>query len=300
MCRPLLVALFLLGTFGCESVPPIPSTSACSSDSQCPEGLQCMALSGCNQDEDGNGVADIVDSCEAAAGSEANLCADSERGALSECMSRVGLQFCDRDLNANGHPDLIDLGMHPAEDCSVCTPSSGDFYTSCNPACFTIIAEATMTPPSEGSDDDRPIDSPADQAPPSDPVGGGCSSLIVSGGLVWNDSSYEVSIGNSEDDMLDLSFFSSLTGTFDLASDANANYLTCDQCLLAFKGTTTYFQRSGSLTLSPDSLVEEGIANVTLSEVILEEITIDEDYVSTPVPNGDCLQLSSPITLVSP
>lgn len=92
-----------------------------------------------------------------------------------------------------------------------------------------------------------------------------------------------------------------LSGTFDLASGGDANYATCSRCLrvatdaLAASGAKQFFQQSGTLTLPAGSNHIAGVINATLTDVTLVEVTIapSPSFVSTPVPNGQCLHIAS-------
>lgn len=90
-------------------------------------------------------------------------------------------------------------------------------------------------------------------------------------------------------------------GAFDLASDINANYASCDQCILvaqdfvdsAPQPTKIFFQTSGTLDVRGTDL--PGVApDLTLiwNNLHLVEVTIDPDtYESIPVPDGDCFDV---------
>ena len=54
-----------------------------------------------------------------------------------------------------------------------------------------------------------------------------------------------------------------------------------------------YFQRSGTLNLTTVNSPPDGVFAGTLVNVELEEVTIDDNYVSTPVPGGGCLRIVS-------
>ena len=85
---------------------------------------------------------------------------------------------------------------------------------------------------------------------------------------------------------------------FDLASGNNASFATCDQCVLVTQdvsGTTAskyFYQSAGSIQVNKPPISSGGISG-SLSNVTLVEVTIDSNYVSTPVPGGACLHVSS-------
>ena len=301
MLRLLLLGLSLL--IGACSESPNPTTSACSSDSDCADGLQCMALSGCEQDRDGNGIADIVDACEAGGG----YACDASFGVLSECLEQEGVLFCDRDLNGNGHPDLVDLGMYPDDNCSQCEPNPP---AGCNAYCFTIDGETTMaaTTGNETSDTAGSVGGQND-ATPSDTSE--CLVVEAADTLQWDAENERYTlplfnIGGPGDDILAVEFYGdpNATGAFNLASDTNANYETCTECVVVVQeagqeGVTFFFQQSGTLTVSADSAIMNGQLTMTLESLTLREVTLEgpNGITSVPVAGGACLAFDSPLTL---
>lgn len=96
-------------------------------------------------------------------------------------------------------------------------------------------------------------------------------------------------------------FDGELSGTFDLSMGTDANYSTCSRCMRAVSdavgpaGTAKqFFQQSGTLTIPAGSNHINGTINATLTDVTLIEVTIDTTtFVSTPVPNGQCVHIAS-------
>lgn len=89
----------------------------------------------------------------------------------------------------------------------------------------------------------------------------------------------------------------SLAGTFDLHAGNQANYKTCAICIRAFAFDATgqvvkrYFQSAGSVTLTEDPFTNRHmIASITGLQ--LEEVTIAQDYTSTPVANSTCAEFA--------
>jgi len=78
-------------------------------------------------------------------------------------------------------------------------------------------------------------------------------------------------------------------GAIDLASPENSNYDTCRVCILAFDqaGTHTYFQKSGTVTLTEDPLSTRHL-KATVTNLVVEEVSIDQMSHSTPIPTGEC------------
>ena len=99
---------------------------------------------------------------------------------------------------------------------------------------------------------------------------------------------------------LQAQFFSTDTGAFSLNTGLNANFSTCEQCLLYFEdeGTTVFFQSAGAMNVADNP--QDGDLTMTLAGVQLVESTInDQTFVSTPVPGGECVEFVSPLTPVS-
>ena len=109
---------------------------------------------------------------------------------------------------------------------------------------------------------------------------------------------------HSLQDQLVISFPENIAeaGTYDLTSTSNKNYSTCTECVLVLEDVNTsgqvtreYFQTSGTLTINEvdDSYGINGTVSATLEEVTIA----DEDggYLSTPVPNGKCVEIESGI-----
>ena len=109
---------------------------------------------------------------------------------------------------------------------------------------------------------------------------------------------------HSLQDQLVISFPENIAeaGTYDLTSTSNKNYSTCTECVLVLEDVNTsgqvtreYFQTSGTLTIEEvdDSYGINGTVSATLEEVTIA----DEDggYLSTPVPNGKCVEIESGI-----
>lgn len=88
-------------------------------------------------------------------------------------------------------------------------------------------------------------------------------------------------------------------GTFNLRDAAESNFATCSHCVFVFglngdrETAKIFFQESGSFTLTDvDDPLMDDVAG-SLSNVKLVEVTIAPDFVSTPVPGGQCLTLAS-------
>ncbi len=100
-------------------------------------------------------------------------------------------------------------------------------------------------------------------------------------------------------------------GIYELGKNENANYKTCKQCFLVKKGLKedgtaekTFFQRSGTVVmvyvkkeaaLNPKNALFTDLTQLFLKHAVLEEVTIDATGNSTPVPNGEVIQISEPV-----
>ncbi|MBX3128259.1 MAG: hypothetical protein KF718_16160 [Polyangiaceae bacterium] len=112
-----------------------------------------------------------------------------------------------------------------------------------------------------------------------------------------------VTLGGALPDRVSLQLYTNATGTFPLGTGVNANYQSCEQCVLVLEdlNETTqsagklYYQKSGTITVDSfyPPLISGGV-KATLTNVTLEEVTIDGfTYVSTPVAGGGCLHIAS-------
>lgn len=102
-------------------------------------------------------------------------------------------------------------------------------------------------------------------------------------------------LGGPDVDLIRVDFYSLASGSFALGSGPNANYATCEQCLLLVQDATSaeptvFFADSGELIITQ----APGTASlpIELQAVRLIEVTINpDDFNSTPVPDGACLLL---------
>jgi hypothetical protein len=97
------------------------------------------------------------------------------------------------------------------------------------------------------------------------------------------------------------------TGTFELGMGDEANFASCSRCVLLgveYHSDTEvveayFFAKSGTAVIDPTSDQMNGSPQLTLSDVTLEEVTIDDSSVSTRVNGGRCLHLAN-ATLAPP
>jgi hypothetical protein len=85
------------------------------------------------------------------------------------------------------------------------------------------------------------------------------------------------------------------TGTFDLTQNGDDNYLTCARCILVYAdaGQKTFYASAGTLEIAAGSKQLGGTMDATITNLKLVEVTIDDDAISTPVPDGACLTVAS-------
>jgi len=91
-------------------------------------------------------------------------------------------------------------------------------------------------------------------------------------------------------------------GTFELGTGEDANYSSCSRCVVAgIDGVDKwFFATEGTLTFALDSDQMNGYPHGTLRNVVLREATYDAStFVSTFVPNGQCLSLANGDLLVN-
>lgn len=114
-------------------------------------------------------------------------------------------------------------------------------------------------------------------------------------------------LGSTLGDQISMQFYESpdesldgaATGTFALGTDIDANFETCARCLRLYQDAGSaalgkiFFATSGTLTVEPSSLQMAGSPYFSLRDVTLVEVTIDDDDVSTPVPNGECVHFDA-------
>lgn len=140
-----------------------------------------------------------------------------------------------------------------------------------------------------------------------------CTGISVEWESLDSELTISVEVGDPDlKDYLYLEFYdedgSSTTpeiGSYDLSAGRNANYSTCDECILVRQDyvepeddesygsfTKTYFQKSGTLTVEGND--KDGNVKGTLNAILIE-VTIDSEnaYESTPVEGGDCLEIET-------
>ncbi|HVV87761.1 MAG TPA: PPC domain-containing protein [Kofleriaceae bacterium] len=158
--------------------------------------------------------------------------------------------------------------------------------------------------------------SPPDAAPQVDapPIDAGptCTALVPMGGFAFDaadasDTSVSwagkltTDLGGGGDSLLQLEFYdgieASLTGPIDLSMGNQSNYETCAACIRAFaldaEGSTVtkqWFQDGGTINLTMDPITQQVMVG-SLTDVSLVEVTIDDQYHSTPVEGGTCLSI---------
>ncbi len=98
------------------------------------------------------------------------------------------------------------------------------------------------------------------------------------------------------------------TGSFDLTKNGDDNYVSCARCVLLFQdddptnGPAKYFfTKSGTLTVDAASKQIDGNVTATLTDVTLIEVTIADDYTTSPVKDATCVHIASaPVSATFP
>ena len=89
------------------------------------------------------------------------------------------------------------------------------------------------------------------------------------------------------------------TGHFVLGTGDEANYVSCSRCVYigqddsANGAAVYYYAKSGTMDIAGNSKQTTGKPDVTLTDVLFTEVTLDDNSVSTEVPNGRCLHLAT-------
>ena len=111
-------------------------------------------------------------------------------------------------------------------------------------------------------------------------------------------------LADAEPYHLNVQFFAETpVGTYDLASGNNTNYETCEQCVLAYSidgnGETDkyFFQSQGTLEIT-EGEATSGESAGKITNIKLQEVTIDDEgdnptYHSTPVQDGQCIEIET-------
>ena len=165
----------------------------------------------------------------------------------------------------------------------------------------------TATDTTPETDTDSPVDTDTGD---SDPVitPDGCTGFSFDSKIKFSQGIYVTKItdnllgDHSLQDQLIIDFPENMpvAGSYDLASTSNKNYATCTECVLVLEDVNTsgqvtreYFQTAGTLTIDE---VDDNYGIKGTVSAKLEEVTIDaESYLSTPVPNGKCVEIESGI-----
>jgi hypothetical protein len=112
----------------------------------------------------------------------------------------------------------------------------------------------------------------------------------------------DLHFGSELPDVISFEFYSPdtgypRTGTFDLGSGLDANFGTCEQCIIVYQDytdpntpTKTFFQTAGTITIDSNTIPGVSPAvGLSWEGVTLAEVTIDpETFTSTLVPGGAC------------
>ncbi len=153
-----------------------------------------------------------------------------------------------------------------------------------------LVAAAVLTAPARADVPCTPIVLPATAQ-----LRGAAPSFPLWAYSMLGDGTTDLGFGGPEPDDFQIEFYSAAVGTFDLASGIEANFATCERCVLlsediqGVQGMKSYFPDAGALTISTAPGAPE--LAIGLSGLRLVEVTIDPDtLVSTPVPGGACFE----------
>lgn len=135
-----------------------------------------------------------------------------------------------------------------------------------------------------------------------------CTEVQISDINISGPNSYEGKIspelGTSLKDVLSVQFYESdsdsgrtelKTGAYDLGTGENTNYASCSECVLIYEDVSDsetgriYFQESGTIVV--EEAKENSLEVKASLSVRLVEISMDENYNSTPVSDGKCLRI---------
>lgn len=204
--------------------------------------------------------------------------------------------------NTNPGGDNGDSGYNPdpsdSGDSGYNPPDNGDSGDSgYNPPDNGDSGDSGYNPPDNGDSGQNP------------PAPNQCTGLSIDwSSMVFLEGVYyaDVEFGSSSyTDDFSIEFYqneegTASNGTYYLGTGDNANYATCTECVRAYqdynestdKYAKLFFQESGTLKITKGS--SDGSLAGTLSAKLVE-VTIDKnnDYLSTPVSGGDCVEIES-------
>jgi len=93
-------------------------------------------------------------------------------------------------------------------------------------------------------------------------------------------------------------------GSFDLTSENNSNFATCAQCVMIYedinpadgKEAKMYFQQQGKMVIEQMDTDEHGKlsgkSSGNITGVRVEEVVLDQNMVSIPIPGGSCIEIT--------
>ncbi len=110
--------------------------------------------------------------------------------------------------------------------------------------------------------------------------------------------------GAVEEDEFQMRFYAETQGDVDLVSAVNAEFSTCEQCLLYLQdfdvdgnASRVLYQSAGSINVDPTS--GSYAATMTFTGVELVEVTIDDDG-TVPVKDGACIEITDGAAVTVP
>lgn len=124
---------------------------------------------------------------------------------------------------------------------------------------------------------------------------------------VWH-APVTTDLGDGGDPILQMEFWDldaggPTVGDNDLSAAPNDDYATCTSCFIVISPNADgsaqrlFFQRTGNVNLTEDPAMTHNLAGTLDTGVILEEVEIDNQFHSTPVPGGQCLTVTTATAL---
>jgi len=162
----------------------------------------------------------------------------------------------------------------------------------------TDATESSSTDPTDATESSS-TDATGSSTTDTDTGSGDCTvwdittNLIAFSGNVYRTQQADLLGDAMTNDLIQLSFYATDTGMFDLAPAPNDNFFTCDQCVLIavddFAGPF-YFQSEGTIELDDDPT--DGTFSGSFTGVRLIEVELDGDAdTTTPVRDGGCIDI---------
>ncbi len=216
--------------------------------------------------------------------------------ATGTCVAKAGR--CNTNDNCTA-PQTCNTANHTCEGSQTQCTTNTDCTDAAKPVCDNGVCVAEQTQCTTNTDC-------TDAAKPVCDNGvcvaeqGECTGLSVPADSFVYDSQYGYIAELTETQMIQMAMFESTpVGTYDLSSEINSNYSSCEQCIRFYQfgetdeETKYYFQSAGTVNVTAgDATTGESAGNLVTLKLI--QVTIaDETFVSTPVEGGDCFEIQT-------